>query len=165
MKIGYTLFQFILLFLTISTQAEVCPNDFTSEEEMIKFVEQGRDGDGRDIRIERLNFASEEGREDRLIGTDCGNAGCDYFVFLQYKPKLFRYAGHGFFHKDAFKVFRNTQPNVFEILAYWRLGISEGKLIRYRSAGCRTFEQVAVLEGSSEKLFEFVKKDPISPPR
>jgi hypothetical protein len=81
---------------------------------------------------------NSDGENDKLIGVTCGNAGCNYYVFIKTGGNSYIHKGSIFLNAMGFEILKTSHRGINDILAYIRSNVNEGALVRYEHDG-RTY--------------------------
>jgi hypothetical protein len=101
-----------------------------------------------------------DGLSEYLSASQCGQAGCEYAIFLQERVNEYRCAGEVNLHKDAFIRLTESRHNeFFDLLVYSRDNAERGSLLRLEFDG-RRYKLVHRVDGKASDLFPLIRVPP-----
>lgn len=142
--------------LSASVYAEECPS-FKSKEEAIKFVATKTGGETIQNILETHFYNT--GLKLLLVGSMCGNGGCDVAVFKEMQGNRFVFQGMAPLNLSAYQFMNDSSGEQIQFLTYWHSDGANGILSRHIQNDCDKFREIFRLKGGSE-LSRFVTTIP-----
>lgn len=72
---------------------------------------------------------NDDGQDDKLIGVTCGNAGCDYYIFVSAEKGLYKFAGNIFASRTLEILRYFGRPS--DLITWVPMANDSGQIIRY----------------------------------